>query len=186
MHKVVVTDYPFEALDIEAGILQPLGCELVARKQAPPPVELARLVSDADHILTVFAPVDAAVIAAMQKARVIVRYGVGVDNVDLDAARAQGIPVCNVPDYGTEEVADHALLLTLALQRNLYRALNAVRGGSWSWHVAEPVHRLRGQRFGIVGCGRSGTAALPRIVQCPVCSPVIKEQRDGAQTVLPA
>src|SRR3954452_24976130 len=99
MSKVAVTDYSFDDLDIESGILRPLGCELVSRKRITPPEELARLVEDAEHVITQFAPVNAAVIAAMRKARVVVRYGVGVDNVDLEAARARGIPVCNVPDY---------------------------------------------------------------------------------------
>src|SRR5438067_9035436 len=107
MSKVVVTDYTFDSLDIETEVLRPLGCEVVASKRIPPPDELARLVADADHVVTQFAPVDAAVIGAMRKAKVIVRYGVGVDNVDLDAARARGIPVCNVPDYCMDEVADH-------------------------------------------------------------------------------
>ena len=115
MIKVVVTDCPFESLDIETGILAPLGCEIVVRKQAPPPSQLADLLSDADHVLTVFAPLRAEIIGAMAKAKVIVRYGVGVDNVDLDAARARRIPVCNMPDYCMDEVADHTLALILAL-----------------------------------------------------------------------
>ncbi len=90
------------------------------------------------------------------------RNGVGFDNVDADAARRLGIPVCNVPDYGTEEVADYAILLTLALQRNFYPAVNDVRKGNWSWRAAEPGRRLRGQKFGIVGCGRIGTATALR------------------------
>ena len=73
-----------------------------------------------------------------------------------------GIPVCNVPDYGTEEVADYAILLTLALQRNFYPAVNDVRKNNWSWRIAEPGRRLRGQKFGIVGCGRIGTATALR------------------------
>src|SRR6185437_8520908 len=104
MPKVVVTDYTFDALDVETAILQPLGCEIVAWREKRPPAELTRLVADADAVLTQFAPVNAEVIAAMTRARAIVRYGIGVDNVDLEAARARGIPVCNVPDYCIDEV----------------------------------------------------------------------------------
>jgi phosphoglycerate dehydrogenase-like enzyme len=113
-------------------------------------------------ILSPYPQLSAKILRSFRNLRVVVRNGVGYDNVDVKAARELGIPVCNVPDYGTEEVADHALLLTLALERNLYRALNAVRGGSWSWQAAQPTRRLRGQRFGIVGCGRIGTAAALR------------------------
>jgi len=113
-------------------------------------------------IVSPYPRLSADILRAFRKLRLIVRNGVGYDNVDVKAARELGIPVSNVPDYGTEEVADHALLLTLALERNLYRALNAVRAGSWSWQAAQPTRRLRGQRFGIIGCGRIGTAAALR------------------------
>jgi len=102
------------------------------------------------------------VLQSFQKLQIIVRNGVGYDNVDTLAAHRLGIPVCNVPDYGTEEVADFAILLTLALQRNLSPALHDVREGNWSWRSAEPGRRLRGQKFGIVGCGRIGTATALR------------------------
>src|SRR5215510_11081602 len=131
MSRVVVTDYTFDSLDVERGILEPLGCEIVASKKIPPHEELARLVADADHVITQFAPVNAAVIAAMRKARVIVRYGVGVDNVDLEASRAKGIPVCNVPDYCMAEVADHTLALMLALTRQVVANANHIRAGQW-------------------------------------------------------
>jgi C-terminal binding protein len=96
------------------------------------------------------------------RARVIVRIGVGYDNVDIEAAAERGIPICNVPDYGTEEVADHAILFTLALIRKLQPALRNVREGGWAWQAAAPCRRLRGQTFGVVGCGRIGTAAALR------------------------
>ncbi|HEY3742419.1 MAG TPA: C-terminal binding protein [Bryobacteraceae bacterium] len=113
-------------------------------------------------ILTPYPLFTAPVLNRFKKLRAVVRMGVGFDNVDIDAARALGIPVCNVPDYGTEEVADQALTLSLALVRKLQPALNTVRGGVWSWRPAAPVRRIRGQRFGIVGCGRIGTAAALR------------------------
>ena len=102
------------------------------------------------------------VLQKLRKARVIVRNGMGYDNVDVEAAAKLGIPVCNVPDYGTEEVADHALLLTLALERRLHAAVCEVRAGGWSWEAAVPGRRIRGQKFGVVGCGRIGTATALR------------------------
>lgn len=101
-------------------------------------------------------------ISRLSRARVIVRNGVGVDNVDLEAAYEFGIPVCNVPDYGTEEVADHTLAMLLSLWRRLDALKESVRSGAWDWRVAEPVRRIRGTTFGIVGCGRIGTAAARR------------------------
>src|SRR5580698_4876514 len=105
--KVVVTDYTFDDLSIEQSILEPLGCQVTGQKSAGDPQRLAALLRDADYVITQFASLDAAAIAATRRCKVIVRYGIGVDNVDLAAAVAKRIPVCNVPDYGTDEVADH-------------------------------------------------------------------------------
>src|SRR5262245_43283007 len=152
MITVAVTDYTFENLDVETGILRPLGCDVVASKRIPPPEELARLVADADHVITQFAPVNAGVIAAMRKAKVIVRYGVGVDNVDLEAARARGIPVCNVPDYCMDEVADHTLALLLAATRQVVANCSKVRAGGWGLAVPLPAMKaLADLTVGVVG-----------------------------------
>jgi D-3-phosphoglycerate dehydrogenase / 2-oxoglutarate reductase len=164
MTKVVVTDYTFANLDVEAAILRPLGCEIVAIKRAPPPEELSRLVADAEHVLTQFAPLDAGVIAAMRQAKVIVRYGVGVDNVDLEAARARAIPVCNVPDYCTEEVADHTLALLLATTRHVVANCRRVREGGWGLAVPLPAMKaLRDLTVGVIGFGRIGRAMAQRL-----------------------
>jgi D-3-phosphoglycerate dehydrogenase len=127
MIQVLVTDCTFPPLDVESAILGPLGCELVLR-QCKTPAQLLQVVGDADHIITQFAPFTADVLAAAHKARVIVRYGIGVDNIDLDAARTQGIPVCNVPDYCINEVADHTLAFMLAVTRQV---LSAAAAGRW-------------------------------------------------------
>jgi len=165
MIKVAVTDWPFDSLDIEAGILEPLGCGLVVRQAVPPPDELAALVADADHVLTGFAPLTAAIIAGMARARVIVRYGVGVDNVDLDAARSRGIPVCNVPDYCIDEVADHTLALLLALTRRVVVGTDAIRAGGWGLvgSVAS-LTTLKHATVGVVGCGRIGREVVRRLL----------------------
>jgi D-3-phosphoglycerate dehydrogenase len=161
--KAVVTDYTFETLDVEDAVLAPAGHTLVGRR-CKTREELVELVSDADVVITQFAPVDAAVIGAMTRARAIVRYGVGVDNVDLDAARARGIPVCNVPDYCVEEVADHTLAMMLALTRGILPNHDRVRGGGWG--LAVPVGGMRALRdltVGVVGFGRIGRAVVARL-----------------------
>ena len=101
-------------------------------------------------------------IAAMARCRGIVRCGVGYDNVDLRAAGSHGIVVCNVPDYGTEEVADHALMMLLAIARRFLPCDQAIRNGVWSKDVHLDVPRLRGRTVGIIGCGRIGSAMALR------------------------
>lgn len=106
--------------------------------------------------------VDATVIARLKNCRAIIRNGVGFDTVDIAAARGAGIPVCNVPDYGTEEVADHAIALTLALYRQLFPLDAEAKRLGWKIEVAPKMRRLRTQTFGIVGLGRIGTATALR------------------------
>lgn len=101
-------------------------------------------------------------IAALPKCRGIIRCGVGYDNVDIQAAGSRGIVVCNVPDYGTEEVADHALMLLIAIARRLLVADKSVRAGNWDYQVAAGTPRLRGRTLGVIGCGRIGAALVLR------------------------
>lgn len=101
-------------------------------------------------------------IANLTRCKGIIRCGVGYDNVDLEASGRRGIVVCNVPDYGTEEVADHAMLLLLALARRLLPAHEAIRAGGWDVTRAFGTPRLRGRTLGIIGLGRIGTAMARR------------------------
>ncbi len=106
--------------------------------------------------------VTADVLARMKNCRAIIRNGVGFDTVDIDAAAKAGIPVCNVPDYGTEEVADHAIALTLALYRQLFPLDAEAKRLGWKINVAPKMRRLRTQTFGVIGLGRIGTATALR------------------------
>ena len=104
-------------------------------------------------------------IGEMERCRVIARGGVGYDNVDLAAAREAGIPVTHVPDYGVDEVADHAIGLMLALRRGITQSERRLRSAAldpWDRRAVEPVRRLSGQTFGVIGCGRIGSAAARR------------------------
>src|SRR5947209_7316248 len=96
-------------------------------------------------------------IAQLTKCKGIIRCGVGFDNINLTAAGSRGIVVCNVPDYGTEEVADHALLPLLAIARRLVPADRSVRAGSWDPTIVFGSPRLRGKTLGLIGCGRIGS-----------------------------
>ena len=164
--KVAVTDFTFPDLSIEEEILRAEGHEIVAWKEKRPAAELAGLLAnaEADAVLVQFAPVDASVIAAMPKTRVIVRYGIGVDNVDLDAAKERGIPVCNVPDYCVDEVADHTLAFILATTRQVVPHCVKLREGGWG--LATPLDQLRAMRdltIGVVGFGRIGREVVARL-----------------------
>ncbi len=117
----------------------------------------------ADAIILWHGPkVDAGVVSRLQKCRAIIRNGVGFDTVDTAAAAKRGIPVCNVPDYGTEEVADHALALTLALCRQLFPLDTEAKQLGWKIQVAAKMRRLRTLQFGLVGLGRIGMATALR------------------------
>ena len=108
------------------------------------------------------APIRAAGIAQLPNCRAIIRNGVGFDSVDITAARQHGIAVCNVPDYGTEEVADHAIALTMALCRQLFALDAEAKQLGWQIRTAPRLRRLRELTFGIVGLGRIGTATALR------------------------
>jgi D-3-phosphoglycerate dehydrogenase len=190
MLKVLVTDHTFDPLDIEQAMLQPVEGILDAH-QCKTPEQLLPLVADADAVLTQFAPVNALVIAAMKRARVIVRYGIGVDNVDLEAARVHGIPVCNVPDYCIDEVADHTLAFILAATRQVVPHCLRLRGGHWGMAVPLAAMRtLRDLTVGVAGFGRIGRAVVSRLLpfRCSlrIYDPVVPAaeiEHAGAQAV---
>ncbi|MCF1711135.1 C-terminal binding protein [Tabrizicola sp. J26] len=159
--KVVITDYDYGNIDIEREILEAAGAEVVAL-QAKSEDDLLTAARDCSAIMNQYARVGAKTIAAMERCKVIARYGVGVDIVDVAAATAKGILVTNVRDYCTEEVADHAVSLWLALARGLFPYDRATHRGEWRWQSAAPLHRLRGQTMGIVSFGKIGQAIAAR------------------------
>jgi D-3-phosphoglycerate dehydrogenase len=164
--NIVVTDHSFPDLSIEEPIASAAGARLVDVRSKDPAI-LAGAVAEADAVITQFAPVNADVVAAMGRARAIVRYGIGVDNVDLAAARARGIPVCNVPDYCIDEVADHTLAFILGLTRQVAPQSRLVHEGGWKL-VAPPAEfrTLAAMTCGVVGFGRIGRGVVRRLVAC--------------------
>jgi D-3-phosphoglycerate dehydrogenase len=164
MAKIVLTDFVFSDLTIESQIFARTNEEFQACKEKRAPAELAQLVKGADAVLTQFASVNAEVIAAMDQAKVIVRYGIGVDNVDLAAARERGIPVCNVPDYCVDEVADHTLAFILAMTRQVVPNTLLLHSGRWG--IATPLETmdaLANRTVGVIGFGRIGRAVVRRL-----------------------
>lgn len=160
--RIVITDCDHGTIDPELEILAQAGltAELVPCSSPQDVIEAAR---DADAVITQYAPIDAEVIQHLERCKVIVRYGVGVETVDVRAASERGIWVANVPDYGVEEVADHALALLLAMFRSVVPLDRAVRSGRWTYDEARPLHRIRDLTIGVVGCGRIGTALATKV-----------------------
>ncbi len=161
--KVVITDFLGEPLDQERTILGDLA--EVTALNAVSEDDLVGRIEDADAVMMYhFLRISRKTIDRLQRCKLIVRCGAGVDNVDHAFAATRGIPVANVPDYGTEEVADSAIGLALALARGFHQLNSRLRAGrgEWSYTLAAPVMRLRGRVFGIVGIGRIGTAAALR------------------------
>lgn len=157
---VLVTDVDWDGLEIETQILSGLGYELLLAGDDSEETLIA-LAPKASIILVCFANLTPAVIAAATNTKAIFRYGVGLDNTGLAAATAAEIPVYHVPDYCVDEVADHALLLMLAIYRGLPAQLETMRAGGWSMPEAYPT-RISGLTLGLVGMGRTAQALARR------------------------
>jgi phosphoglycerate dehydrogenase-like enzyme len=162
---VIVCPDEFTFTDDAASVERPLIGDVAEIKtvrlafNAALPPEVVR----ADVLILWHGPqITATEIARMPNCRAIIRNGVGYDSVDIAAAAAAGIPVCNVPDYGTEEVADHTLALTLALYRQLFPLDAEAKRLGWKITVAPRMRRLRTQTFGLIGLGRIGMATALR------------------------
>lgn len=150
--KVVVTDQVFPDVEVERAMLAEIDASLeVADGSLEDALAKGR---DADALLNTYVPLDADAFAQLEHCRIVARYGIGVDNIDLDAARKAGIVVTNVPDYCVEEVATHALSMLLSLLRRLPQGDAKVRAGGWGLDGLRPMTRLSELTVGLVGFGR--------------------------------
>ncbi len=155
--RVVVTDCDHDGFVEERAVARREGVAFeVCRLRTDD--EIADRCAGADGILVQYARITAALLDRLPQLRAIGRYGVGVDSVDVVAATARGVVVCNVPDYGTESVSDHAIALALAVSRALLRFDRQVRAGRFDLAEARPLHQTAGRVFGVVGLGRIGGA----------------------------
>jgi D-3-phosphoglycerate dehydrogenase / 2-oxoglutarate reductase len=159
--KVLVTDAEYSSLDIEAEVLAGAGHELVVAA-CRTPEEVIEAAAGMDALLVQYAPITADVFEAVPQLRLVSRYGVGVDAVDTGAAREQGVWVCNVPDYGTTEVALQAVAMLLALLRNVAGHDREVRAGHWDYHLGGQLRRPSSLTLGVVGLGRIGRLVAER------------------------
>src|SRR4051812_48457946 len=159
--RVLVTDHAWPHLDVETAVLAAADAELVVAETGHLD-ELTALARDVDAILTCFATVPAEVLDAAPRCRTVARYGVGLDNIDVARATELGMIVSNVVDYCTDEVADHTLMMILALARRLLPLNRDVAAGGWGAGVPGTSRRLRGRTLGLVGVGAIGRAVATR------------------------
>ena len=158
---VAVADSVFPNLDPATRVLSAIGAELKLAADSSPE-SVMKLAADADAVLVTYAKISADMIGRMKKVRIISRFGIGVDNVDLDAATQQGIVVTKVPDYCIDEVSDHAMALLLTAVRKIPLANDQVHAGTWKMPDVVPIHRLRGNVLGLVGFGRIPQLVAPK------------------------
>ncbi len=151
-YKVLIADSRYPAYDEEEAVLKQIEAEVVIEK-SDDEEKITALVGDVDGLIVNLAPVTAKMIAAMTKCKCISRYGVGYDNVDVDALKKTNIYLANVPDYCGEDVSDHAMALFLDCVRKISRKDRHVRNGEWNLAELQPVHRITGRTFGLVGYG---------------------------------
>jgi len=157
-HKftVVATDHQFPTAEPEKRFLEPLGAKVEFR-HCRTEDEVIEVAKDADALVNNAVPITRRVVSELDHVRVIVRTGVGFDNVDVEAATEKGIMVANVPRYGREEVADHAIALLLSMIRKVPQYDKLVREGAWDKHqTLWPIPCLQGLTLGVIGFGRIG------------------------------
>jgi D-3-phosphoglycerate dehydrogenase len=160
--KIFYLNPQYSNLSVENEVLAGSNIELVP-SLVKNEDDVIRVAKAADALLTADVPVGAGVVARLDHCKVIVRLGVGYDIIDIDSCRQRGILVCNVPDYGTEEVANHAIALFFAVHRRILSYDRKVRKGEWGYQLPWQIPRLSTLRVGVLGLGRIGTAFAKRI-----------------------
>jgi D-3-phosphoglycerate dehydrogenase len=184
--KVVITDYIEPSLDWEAGLLAARQIDF-ARHQLKfaPFQEVVEATCDADVVVVNMVPVTRALVATWRRCKLVIRHGVGYDNVDVAALDDAGIPLCYIPDYCVEEVAEQAIALILGCGRRIVssRAVldRSSRAGLWDFTAARPIFRMAGRKLGILGCGRIGSRVFQKLqgfgLDFLICDPNLDQQR---------
>ena len=187
--KIVIVDYYYESIEIEQRECEKAGIELVSC-HCKTEQEAIAAAWDADAIIAQECEITANVIEHLQHCKGIVRYGIGVDNIDLEAAEKKGIWVANIPDYGIDEVSNQAVALLMNCIKKLDVVSASVKAGMWNYRVAIPLWRMAGHTLGIVGLGRIGSMLAKKMssfdLRILVYDPFISEEKAeqcGAQLV---
>jgi D-3-phosphoglycerate dehydrogenase len=160
--KIFYLDPKYPDFSVENEVLAGTDIELVpclVKNEG----DVIKVAKSADALLTVQVPIGPRIIAELDRCKVIVRFGVGYDIIDVNSCSKRGILVCNIPDYGTEEVANHAVALCFAMHRQILLYDRKVRRGEWGYELPWQIHRLSALRVGVLGLGRIGTAFAKRM-----------------------
>lgn len=160
-YKVFVTDTLWPDLEIERRILADVDAEVILAT-AKTPHEICKEGMNCDAVIVNQNPMSKESLSFLAKCKILVRLGVGVNEVDVAAATDQGIVVCNVPDYCQCETADHTMALALGISRKMYILCNQTKNGSWDSSVAVNAPRNYGKIFAILGCGTTGRMVAER------------------------
>jgi D-3-phosphoglycerate dehydrogenase len=184
--KVVVTDYIEPDLEWEARELARRGIELQSHQlKFAPLADVLAATRDADVVVVNMVPITPELISGWTRCKLVIRHGVGYDNVDVDALQKAGIPLCYIPDYCTEEVAEQAIALIMACGRRLAASRKVLdessAAGRWDFADVIPIYRMAGKTLGIMGCGRIGSRVYEKLrgfgFRFLICDPYLTPER---------
>jgi D-3-phosphoglycerate dehydrogenase len=184
--KVVVTDYIEPDLNWEAEQMAKRGVEFVYHQlKFAPKEQVIAATRDADIVVVNMVPITADITAGWEKCKLVIRHGVGYDNVDVEALEKAGIPLCYIPDYCVDEVAEQAIALMLACARKIVTSRKVLEdsaaSGQWDFRPVIPMFRMTGQTVGIIGCGRIGSRVFQKMgsfgVKFLICDPYLTAER---------
>ena len=183
-YQVVITDCDHGSIEEEKEELGRVRAELILA-QVQKEEDLIRACKEADGLLNQYALLTRKVLESLPKCKVISRYGVGVDSVDLKAATDLGIIVANVPDYCMDEVASQTVAMILTLTRKTAFFDRKVKSGEWDFHLGIPIYRIKGKTLGLVGCGKIGLEVARRIsafgVKVMTFDPYLEKAPEGIE-----
>lgn len=184
--KVVVTDFIEPDLNWEAEELAKRGVDFKTHQlKFAPNRDVVAATHDADVVVVNMVPINTEVVSGWEKCRLVIRHGVGYDNVDLKALATAGIPLCYIPDYCQDEVAEQAIALIFACGRRLTRSRTVLdesaARGAWDFTDVIPIYQMGGQTLGIIGCGRIGSLVYKKLhsfgFKFLICDPYLTEDR---------
>ncbi|NLN72608.1 MAG: C-terminal binding protein, partial [Thermoplasmatales archaeon] len=188
-YKVYITDYDYKDNEIEKSILEPIGAEVIGL-QCKDGIGVADQAKDADALMVQYANINRQTIVALPNLKIIARYGVGTDIIDIPAATERGIVCTNVVDYCTDEVADHNISFILMLVRRLPMYVAETKKSAWHWsETGRPVHRFTSLHVGTIGFGRISRNMCRKLralgFQVGAYDPYVSSQTMEAEQVLP-
>jgi D-3-phosphoglycerate dehydrogenase len=177
--KVLITDYQFKSIEYEKKILSDIGAEVIGA-QCKTENEVIEKAKGVDGLIVECAPITRKVIESLPRLKVVARYGIGIDVIDLKAASEHKVFVLNVPDYCIDEVSDHALALLLGSARKIIPLNNHIKSGNWGFHFAQPFYRIKGRTLGLIGFGniarKLAEKAKPLGLSILICDPYISNE----------